>query len=140
MQNTSSDIIKQFFAAFGRGDLEQVVATFDPGATIVAVRSGPRREGQVYGTYTGVSGARDFLANLGRSFDTKAFSVDVIVGGDDVAFAKGSFSHQLKSTGKTFTSDWALMCRTHGDRIVEYRFFEDSASLAAADPSTAVAH
>lgn len=139
MQSSSSQVVKQFFAAFGRGDLDGIVATFDPNATIVAVRSGPRRAREVYGTYTGTPGVREFVANLGNAFETKAFTVDVVVGEGDFAFAKGSFSHRIKTNDKTFDSDWALMCRVRGERIVEYRFFEDSAALVAADPSSGVA-
>ncbi len=139
MSSSSSRVVTQFFTAFGKGDLEGVVATFDPGATLIAVRSGPHREGQVYGTYTGAAGVREFVGNLGGAFETKAFTVDVIVGDGEVAFAKGAFVHTVRKTGKTFQSDWALMCRVRGERIVEYRFFEDSAALVAADPSTALA-
>ena len=139
MSSSSSIVVKQFFTAFGKGDVEGVVATFDPDATITAVRQGPRREGQVYGTYRGTAGVREFVANLGGAFETTAFSVDAIAGEGDVAFAKGAFSHTVKKTGKKFQSDWALMCRVRGERIVEYRFFEDSAALVAADPATALA-
>lgn len=139
MSSSSSTVVKQFFSAFGKGDLEGLVATFDPAATLIAVRAGPPREGQVYGTYTGASGVREFVANLGGAFETKAFTVDVIASEGEVVFAKGAFVHTVRKTGKTFQSDWALMCRVRGERIVEYRFFEDSAALVAADPSAALA-
>ena len=44
-------------------------------------------------------------------------------------FKKEAFADQ------TFTSDWALICTVLGGKIVDYRFFEDSAALAAADPA-----
>jgi uncharacterized protein len=133
----SADVVRQFFAAFGSGDLEGVVGRFAPNATIVAVRSGPRREGEVYGTYAGREGVRQFVANLGHAFDTKAFNVDLIASEGETAFAKGSFSHVVKRNGATFASDWALLCRVHAGQITEYRFFEDSAALVAADPTVA---
>jgi uncharacterized protein len=135
---SSTETLKRFFAAFGRGDGDAVVATFDPSATLTAVRSGPREPGQLYGSYLGAAGVRDFVTNLGGAFDTQAFSVDRIAGEGEVAVAHGSFTHRVKSTGRLFHSAWALVCTVRGGRIVDYRFFEDSAALAAADPATAL--
>lgn len=137
--NTGATVVKQFFAAFGRGDLEGIVATFDPAATITAVRAGARREREVYGSYAGTPGVREFVANLGAAFDTKAFAVDAVAGEGELVFAKGAFSHIVKKTGKTFRSDWALLCHVRNGRIADFQFFEDSAALVAADPSLAVA-
>lgn len=132
-QTTSStDVVKQFFDAFGKGNVDGVIATFHPQAEIVAVRKASRKEGEVYGTYSGTDGARAFIASLGNAFDTKAFSVDSIVGDGKVAFASGSFTHELKSTHKPFTSDWALKCVVEDGKIREYHFFEDSAAFVEA--------
>jgi ketosteroid isomerase-like protein len=129
----STDTLKQFFAAFGKGDVEGVVGSFDPSATIVAVRAGVRDGKELYGSYSGTLGAREFVANLGRTFDTQAFSVDALAADGELAFARGSFMHRVKATGKPFSSDWALMCVVRGRKIVEYRFFEDSASFVSAN-------
>jgi len=133
----SSEVVRQFFNAFGQGALEQAVALFEPHATVVAVREGEPETGSIYGTYRGQSGARTFLQNVGQSFDTQAFAVDQVVGQGEIAFAKGSFAHQLKTTRRLFVSDWALMCRVVGDKIVEFRFFEDSAALVTAQSGPA---
>lgn len=132
-QHTSSvEVVKGFFAAFGKGDVDGVVAAFHPRAQIVAVRKAPRKDGGVYGAYSGQEGARAFVASLGGAFDTQAFAVDVVVGEGNVAFASGSFTHKLKSTGKLFSSDWALKCVVEEGRILEYHFYEDSAAYAEA--------
>lgn len=120
-------MVRQFFAAFGKGDLEGAVDTFDENAQIVAVRRGPRKAGQLYGSYSGRDGVRAFLATLGKTFDTKSFNVDRVAGDGELAFATGSFLHELRTTGRPFRSDWALSCVVRNGRIVEYRFFEDSA-------------
>jgi ketosteroid isomerase-like protein len=129
----STETVKQFFAAFGKGDVEGIVATFAPSATIIAVRAGKQENNEPYGSYDGKEGAREFVANLGRTFDTQAFSVDALIAEGDTAFARGSFTHKVKATGKLYTSDWALTCVVRAGKIVEYRFFEDSASFARAN-------
>jgi hypothetical protein len=136
---SSSETVKQFFAAFGGGDVEGIVELFDPAATIVAVRAGKPENSEPYGTYSGQAGVRQFVANLGRTFDTQAFSVDAVSGQGETAFARGSFTHKVRATGKLYSSDWALACVVRRGRIVEYRFFEDSASFARANSGAGVA-
>jgi ketosteroid isomerase-like protein len=128
----ATDVVKEFFAAFGKGDVDGVIASFSPNASIVAVRNADKKENH-YGTYKGKEGVKDFLATLGKSFDTKAFAVNNIVGEGNVAFANGSFTHKLKSTGKLFSSDWALMTVVKEGKILEYHFYEDSQAFAFAN-------
>jgi uncharacterized protein len=130
---SSTETVKQFFAAFAKGDVEGIVETFDQAANIVAVRAGRPENTEPYGSYSGKAGAREFVANLGRTFDTQAFSVDALIAEGDTAFARGSFTHKVKATGRLYSSDWALTCVVRGGKIVEYRFFEDSASFARAN-------
>lgn len=130
--NTSAGAVQAFFAAFSKGDLEGIVNCFADDCVIHAVRNGDRKASTVYGTYKGKAGVKEFVGNLGSTFNTKAFSVDKIIGEGEVAFASGSFSHEVKSSGKLFNSDWALRCLVQKGRISEYRFFEDSEAFAAA--------
>ena len=130
--SASKQTLAQFFSAFGSGDVEGVVALFHPEAAITAVRSGTPAPGQLHGAYVGHSGVRAFLAKLANTFDTKAFSVDHVVGDGAVAFASGQFVHELRSTRKTFESAWALVCEIEDGRIRTYRFFEDSAAFQTA--------
>jgi len=129
----STETVKTFFTAFGKGDIEGIINTFDDGATIIAVRDKERSGSQIYGAYKGKDGAREFIGNLGKTFDTKAFNVDNIVGEGNVAFANGKFKHLVKTTGKEFSSDWSLMCVIKNNKILEYHFYEDSASFVEAN-------
>jgi uncharacterized protein len=127
-----SKIVKDFFAAFGRGDLDGVVATFHPRAEIIAVRAGSRGDGQLHGSYEGTDGARTFVTTLGALFQTQAFEVHDVVGDGNVVFASGEFVQIVKATGKPFRSSWALRCDIADGKIRHYRFFEDSASYVEA--------
>lgn len=129
----SKDVVKDFFAAFGSGDFNGVMNSFHDSCTVIGIRDGKRTGSQLYGSYKGKEGVKSFLTNLGSTFDTKAFSVDHVIGEGDVAFANGKFTHVVKSTGKTFSSDWALMCVIKDDKIYEYHFFEDSEKFAEAN-------
>ncbi|WP_199728726.1 nuclear transport factor 2 family protein [Corallococcus sp. CA053C] len=130
---SSADVLKSFFEAFGKGDADGVVNTFHQDAAITAVRKASDRKGeQLHGTYTGKAGAKEFVANMGKAFDTKAFSVEHLIGEGDVAYASGSFVHNIRSTGKPYASDWALKIIVKEGKILEYHFYEDSAGFIEA--------
>ncbi|MCG6153516.1 nuclear transport factor 2 family protein [Leptospira bandrabouensis] len=125
-------VLETFFSEFGKGNVAGVLNTFHPQTTITAVRNENRSDNQLYGTYTGISGAEEFLKNMGSQLDTKKFQVDQIVGKKDWVFASGSFLHILKQTGKPFESEWALKAQIKDGKIFTYHFYEDSASFVAA--------
>jgi ketosteroid isomerase-like protein len=127
---SSAEVLKSFFDAFGKGDADGVVNTFHPDAAITAVRKSADRKGeQLHGSYTGKAGAKEFVMNMGKTFDTKAFSVEHLIGEGDVAYASGSFVHNIRSTGKPYASDWALKVIVKEGKILEYHFYEDSAGF-----------
>ncbi|MBM9575879.1 nuclear transport factor 2 family protein [Leptospira sp. 201903070] len=134
MENTkkSAEVVKSFFNAFGKGDFEGILSLFHDDVSVVAVRNDPARSG-LHGSYNGKEGLQKFLTNLGTFFETKAFSVDSVIGEGDVAFASGSFVHKLKTTGNLFSSDWALKCIIRDNRILGYHFYEDSAAFEKAN-------
>lgn len=129
----SKEVVQDFFSAFGNGDFDGVVNSFHDSCTVIGIRDSERSGDQIYGTYKGKDGAKTFLANLGKTFDTKAFTVEHVIGEGDVSFANGKFTHVVKATGKTFSSAWALLCIIKDDKIFEYRFYEDSEKFSEAN-------
>jgi ketosteroid isomerase-like protein len=129
----SKEIVKGFFNAFGKGDFNGIISSFHDSCTIMAVRKANRTGSQIYGTYQGKGGAKTFISNLRNAFDTKAFSVDHVISEGNITFANGKFTHTVKSSGKSFSSDWALMCVIKDDKIFEYHFYEDSERFSEAN-------
>jgi uncharacterized protein len=130
--SSSAEVVRGFFAAFGKGDADGIINSFHPEVTITAVRKAERRPDQLYGTYSGRDGVKALLSLLGKTFETQAFSVANVIGEGAVTFANGSFAHKVKSTGRPFASDWALMCVVKEGQILEYHFYEDSAAYVDA--------
>ncbi|PJZ40237.1 SnoaL-like domain protein [Leptospira kmetyi] len=131
--NAPVDVVNGFFSAFGKGDLSGVIGSFHENATITAVRKSSRKSGELYGSYSGKKGAEEFVSNLGKIFNTKEFVVENVIGKKEVVFANGRFKHELKSTGKTYESDWALKCVVKDGKILEYNFYEDTSSFDVAN-------
>jgi ketosteroid isomerase-like protein len=129
----SKEVVQDFFNAFGKGDFDGIVNSFHDSCTIIGIRDAERMGTKIYGTYKGKDGAKVFVSNLGNTFDTKAFSVENVIDEGNIAFANGIFTHIVKSTGKVFSSDWALMCVIKDDKIFEYHFYEDSEKFSEAN-------
>lgn len=127
------DVVKGFFNAFDKGDMAGLIGSFHEKATINAVREGKRKPGEPYGTYKGKKGVEEFIQSLGAAFNTKEFTVENVIGSGDVVFANGRFKHELKSTGKTYESAWALKCVIKDGKILTYDFYEDTAGFIEAN-------
>lgn len=134
MQTTivSTEPVKAFFNAFGNGNFEGIINSFHDNCTITAVRDNTREKNEIYGTYKGKEGVKEFISNLGNAFNTKAFTVENVIGEGDIAFANGKFTHEIKATNKLYSSDWSLMCKIQDGKILEYHFYEDTAKFAEA--------
>jgi len=132
-RNISATVVQAFFEAFGKGDFEEILNTFHPETTITGIREAKRNPGDLYGTYKGIEGVKEFLSGLENTFDTQSFSVENIIGENEIAFANGKFVHKIKTTGRLFSSSWALHAVIKDGKIYEYHFFEDSAKFEEAN-------
>lgn len=123
---SSKEVLNAFFTAFGNGDFQGILDTFHPDVKVTAVRNAEVNEGSPFGSYYGIEGLKGFLGTLGFVFNTKAFVVENVIDEGNIAFANGNFVHELKTTGKLYKSEWSLMCELKDNKIIAYKFFEDS--------------
>ncbi|MCB0165801.1 MAG: nuclear transport factor 2 family protein [Anaerolineae bacterium] len=121
--------VERFFTAFGQGDLDSLLETLHD--DIVIDIAGPDSV-PLYRTYHGKGEARQFIESLGGTFQTQQFNIQTLIGQDDTVMAAGVFKHMVIPTGKIFASPWALHCEIKDDKIVHYRFYEDTAAAVAA--------
>lgn len=130
----STKTVNNFFEALGKGDSDAAINLFEDQAQIILVRPSENRGAEdLYGTYNGKQGAASFLSNFSKTFSPQEFSVQNLIGNDQVAFANGNFTHKVIATGKLFSSKWALMCIVKNEKISEYHFYEDSSAFDAAN-------
>lgn len=130
---SNKSVVEVYFNAFSQGDIAKVLETFHPKCLIVSVKEGQRAEGQLHGSYHSRKEAKDFLTNISNLFETKSFQVESIMEGEkNVVYANGTFSHEVKATGRLFYSSWVQRCIIQDGMIKEYRFYEDSAAYERA--------
>jgi uncharacterized protein len=130
--NQSIAVVQNYFNAFQQGNMDHVLNAFHKDCVIVSVRDEERSREQLHGTYRTKEQAKLFLQNIVNHFDPKDFVVEKVIGDGNIVFANGWFTHKVKATGKMFISDWVQRCIIEDDKIIEYRFYEDSAAFVEA--------
>ncbi len=127
------EVVQEYFNSFQNGNMEQVLNSFHPDCYIVSVKEEERPKEQLHGIYRTKEEAKQFLNNITSLFHTKDFTVKHIASaGDNLVIANGTFSHEVKTTGKLFNSSWVQLCIIANEKIKEYRFYEDSAAFITA--------
>jgi ketosteroid isomerase-like protein len=124
-----TQVIESVLTAFTRGDipsiLDQIAADAAWGTTLAP-------DVPYHGTYHGRDGAARFFERIGGAPRVTASApTKYVASGDDVV-ALGSWSGTAISTGKAFTSAWALTFTVSGGKIVAFQGYEDTALTAAA--------
>jgi len=126
-------VVQEYFTAFQNGDIEGVINSFHSDCYIVSVKEEERPKEQLHGIYRTRKEAKQFLKNIHNLFNTKDFSIERIIPvNNNLVIANGTFSHEVKTTGKLFNSTWVQYCTIVDEKIKEYRFYEDSAAFIAA--------
>ncbi len=128
-QNTQS--VKDAYAAFGRGDVNAILAMVDDsvewegvkGAEGVAPHAGLRR---------GKAAVGEFFQLVGSTLDFHAFEPREFIAQGDTVVAIGFYKATVKATKKQTASDWAMVFNFRNGKIVRFREFTDSASVVRA--------
>ena len=128
-QNTQ--VVKNAYAAFQRGDIPAILATLDDsiewhaviGTEGVAPHAGLRR---------GVKAVGEFFSVVGSTLDFQSFEPqEFIAQGDQVAVV-GRYKGKVKTTSKTWDAAWVMIFTFKNGKIVRFREYTDSAQLVKA--------
>ena len=124
-QQQNVETIRGLYAAFGRGDLEGILAALDaqviwrtPGAPDLPT-SGVRR---------GVSAVRDFFGLLLKTFDIQDFRPGDFLSQGDKVVVLGTSREGPKGTGRLVDFRWVHVFTFRDGKIVE---FEEPADVSA---------
>ena len=127
----NTQVVKNAYAAFQRGDIPGVLAVLDDSVEWQPVIG---TEGVVpqAGVRHGKSGVGEFFQILGGSTEFTSFEPqEFIAGGDQVAVV-GRYKATVKPTGKTVDSGWVMIFTFRNGKVVRFREYTDSAQLVKA--------
>ena len=118
------DVVRRVYGAFGRGDLDGILALLDPR---VSWRTPGPPDLPTAGLRYGVDAVRDFFGILLNTFDITNFEPrDFLAQGDKVVVL-GTSREGVKATGKAIDFRWVHIFTLVNGRIVA---FEEPADVS----------
>ncbi len=126
--SSNTEIIRNLYAAFARGDVPAVLAMFD------AKISWTEAEGFPYsGTYIGPDAVlENVFMKLGTEWDGFAAAPGEYVAQGDTVVVLGTYSGVYKATGKGFRAPMVHVYKLSGGRIVTFHQHTDTAVVQRA--------
>jgi ketosteroid isomerase-like protein len=139
MSQENIDLVRQGYAAFGRGDIDALLADYSEDIVWEPV-IGAAPHVPTAGVRRGKAAVREFFRILAETTDFEKFEAQEFIAQGDKVVVLGTYAATPKSTGRRHASDWVMVFTIAAGRIVSFREFSDSAGLNAAyEPKAAAA-
>jgi uncharacterized protein len=119
------EVVRNTYAAFGRGDLEGILALLDPQ---VSWRTPGPPDLPTAGLRRGIAAVREFFGLLLSRFDIQDFRPADFLAQDDKVVVIGTSREGPKGTGRLVDFRWVHVFRIRNGKIVE---FEEPADVSA---------
>ena len=119
--------VKDFFAAIGRGDKEDLLALISEDIEWII----PGKDWPLAGTHRGHAGVAHVLETASGSLETSTEPREFVAQADRVlvvGFARG----KNKATNKTFEDDWIFAITVRDGKLTNIREYIDTQALARA--------
>ena len=124
-----TQMVKDIYANFGRGDIAAIVDTF---ADDVHFQHAGAPDIPYAKDRHGRQEAAAFFSDLSASVDVQQFEPQRFVEQGDSVVVYGRWAGRAKSTGKRYDADWVMCWTFDGAKVSEYRGFDDTLRLARA--------
>jgi ketosteroid isomerase-like protein len=119
------DVVRQVYGAFGRGDLDGILALLDPQ---VAWRTPGPPDLPTAGMHRGVNAVREFFGKLSSTFEVTNFEPQDFLAQDDKVVVLGTSLERVKAAGNAIEFRWVHIFTIRNDRIVA---FDERADVSA---------
>jgi ketosteroid isomerase-like protein len=123
------DIVKDTYAAFGRGDVPAILRELDP--SVEWVVTGPK-DIPWAGSFRGHDEVKKFFATIDAQSEVHSFEPQTFIADGNQVVALGSEKISSKRTGRAYESEWAHAFTLKGGKIIKFREYTDTSAIAAA--------
>ncbi len=123
--------VKDAYAAFGRGDVNGILALLDDGIEWEGVK-GAEGVAPHAGLRRGKPAVAEFFSLIGSSLEFHTFEPREFIAQGDAVVAIGFYNVTVKETKGQSKGDWAMVFNFRNGKIVRFREFTDSASVVRA--------
>jgi ketosteroid isomerase-like protein len=118
-------IVKDFFAAMGRGDRQGLLAlTAEDIEWII-----PGEDWPLAGTYRGHAGLQDLLQKASDKVETSVMERREYVAQGDRVLVVGFASGKIKATKKAWDDDWVFAITVRSGKLTKIREYVDTQAL-----------
>jgi uncharacterized protein len=119
--------VKDFFAAIGRGDREDLSALVAEDIEWII----PGEDWPLAGTRRGRAGLADLLETASKTMETSTEPREYVAQGDRVLVV-GVATGKIKATDKPFEDDWVFAITVRNGKVTKIREYIDTQALARA--------
>lgn len=126
------ELVKGFFAAFGRGDLDAVIEAHDEDVDSQAPVSRSPRALPWAGLRRGRKEVRDYFGQIVGTVRPEPFEDVVFSASGNRVVVEGHNKGTALRTGKVYEHDWVMIFTIENDLIVRFRMYYDPADIEKA--------
>ena len=127
-EHQNLDVVRRMYAAFGRGDLEGIVASLDPQVTW---RTPGAPDLPTAGLRHGVPAVREFFGLLLNTLDIADFQPQDFLAAGDKVVVLGTSREGPKGTGRLVDFRWVHVFTFRNGRIAAFEEPADVSELVA---------
>src|ERR1700683_989547 len=128
MSNNPVQIVKDFFAAMGRGDKQGLLALSAEDIEWII----PGEDWPLAGTHRGHAGLTDLLQKASETLETSFPEPPEYVAQGDRVLVVGVATGKIKATNKPFTDDWVFAITVRDGKVTNIQEYIDTQALARA--------
>jgi ketosteroid isomerase-like protein len=121
-------IVKDFFAAMGRGDKQGLLALSAENIEWII----PGEDWPLAGTHRGHAGLASLLQKASEMVETSYPKPPEFVAQGDRVLVIGSATGKIKATNKPFKDDWVFAITVRSGKVANIREYIDTQALARA--------
>jgi uncharacterized protein len=119
-------IVKDGFAAYGRGDMQGLLALFAEDIEWII----PGEGWPLAGTYRGQAGVAGFFQKISEMLEISFLEPREFVAQGDRVLVVGFDRGRVKVTNKTFEGDWVMAFTVRNGKVTNVREYIDTLALA----------
>jgi len=124
-------VIKDIYAAFGRGDIPAILDALSDDAQLHHTGS-PEVVPWGSRTHRGRDGWAEFFGDLDATLEAELFEPEEFIAQGERVVALGRYRFRARATGKSFASPWAMAWTVRDGKAMDCRVFEDTETQATA--------
>jgi ketosteroid isomerase-like protein len=121
-------VVKDFFAAMGRGDKQGLLALSAEDIEWIV----PGEDWPLAGMHRGHAGLRDFLQKASETVETSFPEPPEYVAQGDRVLVVGFATGRIKATNRTFEDDWVFAITVRKGKVAKIREYVDTQALTRA--------